>query len=592
MIPQSFINDLLERVDPVEVVGKRVQLKQVGSRHTGLCPFHEEKTPSFHVYPDGYHCFGCGAHGTALGFLMDLDGLTFPEAVEALADIVGVEVPRQRANTPRMEPALHDALEAAAERFRAWLGDGAEGGAARAYLKERGLTTTIIEGYGIGLAPSGWERLKNALGSFGENRLVAAGLLIRNEDSGRTYDRFRERIVFPIRNPRGRVVGFGGRVFGAGAATGQPKYLNSPDTDAFHKGRELYGLYEARQANRRLQSVTVVEGYMDVVALAQHGITNAVATLGTAIGKAHFDALFGHRIDEVVCCFDGDDAGRAAAWKAVDAAFPALSAGRQLKFVFLPDGEDPDTFVRRHGAEGFRERTLAAAPVADYFLDSVQSGLELSGPHGRALLCDLAVPHIARLPQGELRSQLVRDLARLGQTETTLLERRLRTDRPIDDSRALAPASAPRPAPARQSKREEFLLRCLVKQPQVVNCLPASARAGFRQAAEKSAVLAKVVGFIDDAPDADTGTLLGRFVGDDDYAQLANIARQPLLVEGEALTAGFAEAAGLYAAEHERLARAALVRQVKASESKEDLQRLRHAYAAPVEPRANAPATT
>ena len=572
MIPQSFINGLLERVAPVEVVSKRVQLKQVGNRHTGLCPFHDEKTPSFHVYPDGYHCFGCGAHGTSLGFLMEIDGLNFPEAVEALADIAGVEVPREQTNSRRTDPALHDALEAAAQRFCDWLSDATEGSAARAYLDERGLTPATIERFRIGLAPTGWERLKIDLKAFGENQLVSAGLLIRN-DRGRTYDRFRERIVFPIRNARGRVVGFGGRVFGASAASDQPKYLNSPDTDAFHKGRELYGLFEARQANRRLASVVVVEGYMDVVALAQHGITNAVATLGTAIGQAHFDRLFGHHIGEVVCCFDGDDAGRAAAWKAVDVAFPALSAGRRLKFVFLPDGEDPDTTVQRHGAEHFRRRIQDATPVADYFFDHLQAGLDLAGPNGRALLCDLAVPHIARLPDGALRALLVRDLARLAQMEAAVIERRLR------GADQVVPERQSRPAPTQRSKLDDYLLHCLIQQPQLVDAIAATEGERFRQATAATGLLGEVVDFISGQQDADTATLLGRFIGDDGYDQLASLAQQPTLLVGDALAAEFAEAVRRYNVAYQRQARAALLQNVQQSDSLDDLRRLSRARA-------------
>ena len=575
MIPQSFINGLLEQVDPAEVIGKRVELRQVGGRRKGLCPFHEEKTPSFHVYPDGYHCFGCGAHGTALGFLMEMDGLSFPEAVEALAEIAGVEVPRQRGPARSTDPALHDALEAAAGRFRDWLGDDAEGAAARAYLKKRGLANSVIDRYGIGLAPTGWERLKAALKQFGENRLVGAGLLIRN-DSGRTYDRFRERIVFPIRNARGRVVGFGGRVFGSGSQSDQPKYLNSPDTETFHKGRELYGLYEARQANRRLESVIVVEGYMDVVALAQHGVSNAVATLGTAIGQAHFDKLFGHHIGEVVCCFDGDDAGRAAAWKAVDRAFPALSEGRRLKFVFLPEGEDPDTTVRQHGAAYFQARIRDAVPVADYFFQHLQTGLDLAGANGRALLCDLALPHIARLPGGSLRSLLVRDLARLARTAPAAIEGQLASaDAGAGEPQRSAPPAKRRQAPT--SRREEYLLRCLVHCPQVLGSLPAEEFAKFRQAMALTRALDDVVKFIDEEPSADTATLLGRFIGDDAYEQLTGLASQPPPLDGASLATEFAEAVRLYNQTHERKVRAALLERVQQSESKEDLRRLHRA---------------
>ena len=275
LIPQSFINDLIARVDIVDVIGARVQLRKSGSNHKGLCPFHNEKTPSFNVNQDRqfYHCFGCEAHGTAIGFLMEYDGLTFPEAIEALASSVGVEVPREQGREPPRDTSLYEVLEAAGAEFRRWLRSKKDAEAAVAYLKSRGLTGEIARDFGIGLAPAGWDGIKKALASFGEQKLIAAGLVVRNE-KGHTYDRFRERIVFPIRDTRGRVIGFGGRVYGEG----EPKYINSPETDVFRKGRELYGLYEARRAQRRLQNVLVVEGYMDVVALAQHGVVNSVAT--------------------------------------------------------------------------------------------------------------------------------------------------------------------------------------------------------------------------------------------------------------------------------------------------------------------------
>ena len=469
MIPQSFINNLIERIDIADVVASRVQLRNAGSNQMGLCPFHDEKTPSFHVYPDGhYHCFGCGAHGTTLGFLMEMDGLTFPQAVEALAAIAGVEVPRDPNAAPRPDNSALEALDAAARRFHDWLVDESEGRAARDYLRDRGLGASVVERFGVGLAPDTWHRLKTALASYGEDKLVAAGLLAKNE-RGHTYDRFRARIVFPIRGTHGRVIGFGGRVFNESSTNGNgPKYLNSPDSETFHKGRELYGLFEARQANRRLDSVVVVEGYMDVVALAEHGVTNAVATLGTAIGSAHFEKLFRHRVEVVVCCFDGDEAGRAAAWKAVDAAFPTLSEGRQLKFVFLPEGEDPDSLVRSRGTAHFEALTRDAVPVADYFLERMRRGLDLTRVDARALLCDTALPSIARLPDGALRTLLLRDVARLARTEPVTLERRLREER-------VAPA-APATARGRRTKLGGRLLQLLIKRPQLLRELDSATR--------------------------------------------------------------------------------------------------------------------
>jgi len=519
-IPQSFINDLIDRVDIVDVIGARVDLKRAGANHKGLCPFHNEKTPSFSVNRDKqfYHCFGCEAHGTAIGFLMEYDGLTFPEAVESLAAMVGVEVPRERGGGPQRDnTALYEVLEAADARFRGWLRSREDAAAAVAYLKGRDVTGEVARDFGIGLAPEGWDRLKEALSAFGEERLIAAGLLIRNE-RGRVYDRFRERIVFPIRDTRGRVIGFGGRVYG----DGEPKYLNSPETDVFHKGRELYGLYEARKTNRRLESVVVVEGYMDVVALAQHGITNAVATLGTAIGQAHFESLYRH-VNLVVCCFDGDDAGRNAAWKAVDAAFPVLSGTRQLKFVFLPEGEDPDTVVRSGGREHFQGLVDRAQPVVDYFLNHLEEGLDLDQADGRRLLSELARQHVGRLPNGALRQVVVDRLA--ARTGIEVAE----FDRGAGDVPHYVepPPVSDRPSRMPLSTSGERLLQEIVKDPELIAVLDSETQAAL---AKDNSLLADVATYLMEEPHADTGTLLARYVGHDAHDRLAALAERPLLV--------------------------------------------------------------
>ncbi|MFM1892488.1 MAG: hypothetical protein RLZ44_1565, partial [Pseudomonadota bacterium] len=354
-IPQRFIDDLIARVDIVDVINQRVPLKKAGHEYKACCPFHDEKTPSFTVSPTKqfYHCFGCGAHGTAIGFLMDYDRLSYPEAIEALADDLGLEVPHEAGveRGPDLSP-LYEILEQAA-RFYAWqLRRHPDSARAVEYLRQRGVSGEIAADFRIGFAPPGWDNLLRELG--GDARAVdslrGAGLISEPED-GKRYDRLRDRIVFPILDARGRVVGFGGRVLGAG----EPKYLNSPETPVFHKGRELYGLYQAKQAVKQLERLLVVEGYMDVVALAQFGIRYAVATLGTATTAEHLEKLF-RSVPEVVFCFDGDRAGRDAAWKALETALPLLREGRQARFLFLPEGEDPDTLVRREGAAAFAAR--------------------------------------------------------------------------------------------------------------------------------------------------------------------------------------------------------------------------------------------
>lgn len=541
LIPQSFVNSLIERVDIVEVVGSRVQLKKAGANHTGLCPFHDEKTPSFHVYPDGhYHCFGCGAHGTTIGFLMDVDALTFPEAVEALADMLGLEVPREGGDVRRVDPGIYEVLNAASTQFKAWLRNHDGAPAAVAYLKERGLSGEVARDFNVGFAPPGWDGLKTALSSFGEERLVAAGLLAKS-DAGRTYDRFRQRIVFPIRDARGRVIGFGGRIFGPDTE-GQPKYLNSPETDVFHKGQEVYGLFEARRAHNRLDTVIVVEGYMDVVALAQYGIHNAVATLGTAIGEAHFARLY-KVVDRVVCCFDGDDAGREAAWKAVNAAFPTLSAGRRLDFVFLPEGEDPDTVVREQGADAFNALVADACSVGRYFLERLQAGLDLGTVDDRATLAELALPLVGQLPDGELRAVLLRELARLTHTDLAHLEHRTAGAGERVARAAVAPTQT-------ESKLATTLLRLLVRRPRALAGLDDSERQQLLDAAEGT--LREVLGFLAEQPEADTTMLLGRFVGDPVHPQLAALCAGEDVLPGEASDGDCRDCARRYMRERSR----------------------------------------
>lgn len=584
MIPQSFINSLVERVDIADVVGGRVQLKKAGGNQMGLCPFHDEKTPSFHVYADGhYHCFGCGAHGTTLGFLMEMDGLTFPEAVESLAAFAGVEVPREqsarRADGREKTAPLYDVLAAADEQFRGWLRRHAEGPAAAAYLKGRGVSGEIVRQFGIGLAPSGWDAIQSALAKFGQEKLQAAGLATTNEQ-GRSYDRFRARIAFPIRDTRGRVVGFGGRTYpgsgakGEGPRENEPKYLNSPETPVFRKGEEVYGLFEARRATRRLDHLLVVEGYMDVVALAGHGIGEAVATLGTAVGEAHFRRLFRH-VDRVICCFDGDDAGRGAAWKAVDAAFPALERGRELRFVFLPEGEDPDSLVRSRGAAHFRSLIEDAVPVGEYFWEHAKAGLDLAHSDQQALLCDFALPHIALLPNGTLRDLLLRDLAALANADSGALASRLSTathEHPPtvgDNTDATRDTAAPRPEPKTQA-----LLHRLVLHPSLFADLSSEQREPLIAA---EGLLGEVARFLARQPNADTAVLRGHFYGDE---RLATFFARPLTLESpDEVAAEFGDCLRRYLHAQRGREQHAMAVEARRSGSLDDLKRLHDAMA-------------
>jgi DNA primase len=406
-IPQDFIDDLIERVDIADVIGLRVKLKKAGREYKAPCPFHSEKTPSFTVSSQKgfYHCFGCGAHGTAIGFLMEFDRLEFPDAVEELAQIAGVAVPRDDQVEKRAPLApVHDVLQKAAGFYRQAL---KENSTAVEYLKSRGLDGETVQAFGIGFAPGSWDFL---LRRFGEGDqihglLKSAGLIVQR-DNGGYYDRFRDRIMFPIRDSRGRVIGFGGRIIG----DGEPKYLNSPETPAFHKGHELYGLYEARQAQRKLDRILVVEGYMDVASLACQGIKNSVGTLGTATTPEHLRRLF--RVTaEIVFCFDGDRAGRAAAWRALQTSLPEMRDGRQVRFMFLPDGEDPDSLVRNEGKEGMDRRLGTTVTLSDYLLQELETQTDMDSMDGRARLAELARPLLEQLPDGIFRELLADRLA-------------------------------------------------------------------------------------------------------------------------------------------------------------------------------------
>lgn len=520
-IPQAFINSLIERADIVSVIGTRVELKRAGKSLKGLCPFHDEKTPSFNVNPDKqlYYCFGCGAGGTALTFLREYERLDFVESVEALAAIVGVEVPRERGREVPRDTGLYDILADADRTYQGWLRRHPTAHRATDYLKARGLSGAVARDFGIGFAPEGWEGLKSALSNLGMERLIDAGLLVRSE-KGRIYDRFRDRIMFPIHDTRGRVVGFGGRVLG----DEQPKYLNSPETDVFHKGQELYGLFEARRASRNLDSAIVVEGYMDVVGLAQHGVGGAVATLGTAIGESHFRKLYRHTHD-VVCCFDGDAAGRQAAWKAVLAAFPALSDGRQLRFILLPEGEDPDSIVAGQGKERFDQRVREAVPVAEYYFGELERGLDMAHMGDRARLCDLALPDIATLPDGMFRRMMVQRLARTAEIDdATQLEARM--------GQAGVPRAAARRGAATRPDESDVmsdlmrkLLRMLVQQPACARELDDHLKLAVIAAAQGT-LLHRLLDFLGREPDSDTATVLARFLGDPGYEGLTALAEE------------------------------------------------------------------
>jgi len=451
-IPQSFIQELLSRVDVVEVVGKYVQLKKGGANFMGLCPFHGEKSPSFSVSPTKqfFHCFGCGKNGNAIGFLMEHAGMSFIEAVKDLAQQTGMQVPEEQqspeeraraAAQKAKQDSLSDVLEKAGESYREHLKTSPK---AIDYLKGRGLSGQIAKRFGLGYAPEGWRSLASVFPKYDDPLLAESGLVIVNEEDDKRYDRFRDRIMFPIRNIKGECIGFGGRVIGSGT----PKYLNSPETPVFHKGRELYGLYEAREALHSAGYVLVTEGYMDVVALAQLGFANAVATLGTACTPDHVQKLF-RFTDAVVFSFDGDGAGRRAARKALDGALPYATDVRSIKFLFLPAEHDPDSYVREFGQEAFAEQVKQATPLSRFLIDAASTDCDLQTAEGRARLSSQARPLWQLLPEGALKQQLLLELAQLIQLETAGLER-LWGQQAASDQR-FAPGNRNHPAPAQST---------------------------------------------------------------------------------------------------------------------------------------------
>ena len=562
LIPQSFINDLIDRVDIVDVIDSRVTLKKAGKNYQARCPFHDEKTPSFSVSPDKqfYHCFGCGVSGTALTFLMEYERLEFVDAVEALARIAGVTVPREGSSkTAPDHRKLYDALSTADMWFRRNLKASAE---AVAYLKDRGVTGMIARDFGIGFAPDEWQALSEALADkHSADSLLKAGLLTEN-DKGRRYDRFRGRIMFPIRDTRGRVIGFGGRVMDGDSG---PKYLNSPETPVFHKGRELYGLFEARKALRRIDKLLVVEGYMDVVALAQAGIANAVASLGTATTTDHFHKLYRYS-EEVVCCFDGDSAGRQAAWRALENALSTLTQGRQLKFMFLPDGEDPDSLVRKEGRERFEARIVAAAPAIEYLFSRLSEGLDLNQLDGQARLASLAMPYLRQVPEGILKQ---------------LMERRLQaltgfagdSTGPAQAGSASVPkATDKRPQPA-LSALQRKLLRYLLAAPEHISTVPASVIDAVAERADHD-VFCEIVKYVAKNPDADQSDILGRWAGQPIHAELRNLIEQPLGMASEALGVELREGLARFVDLTKREEQRALLAKLQSDPSPENLREL------------------
>ncbi len=528
MIPESFIQELLHRVDVVEVVERYVKLKRAGSNYSACCPFHSEKTPSFTVSPakQFYHCFGCGAHGTAIGFLMEYAGLGFVEAVKDLAQTVGMQVPEAQHDAAHADERagddLHAVLLTAARHYRTQLKEAPQ---AIAYLKQRGLSGEIAKKFGIGYAPDAWQGLAAAFPDYGAKTLVAAGLVKQNEDAKR-YDVFRDRIMFPIVDARGHVIGFGGRVLDKNA-TG-PKYLNSPETAVFEKGRELYGLYQARRAIREAGRVIVVEGYMDVVALAQHGVDYAVATLGTATTPVHVQKLL-RQADEVIFCFDGDNAGRKAAWRALENSLTQLQDGKRIGFLFLPQGEDPDTYVRQHGKAGFETLLASATPLSRYFIEEMCARADPGTAEGRAALVHAAKPLLKQMAPMTFRVQLVKEVAEAARLSTAEVEALCGIPPTVANKPLPTPvrAATARPLPPGVAQR---LLRLLVSHP----AFAAALGAPRRQLLDIDETLLPVAALVDHVTERGISTTAGLFesLKDSPYSGQYEAAAADGLAEG------------------------------------------------------------
>ncbi len=509
MIPKNFIQDLLNRLDIVDVIERYVPLKKAGANYVACCPFHNEKSPSFTVSPSKqfYHCFGCGAHGTAIGFVMEHSGMGFVDAVEELAKSIGVTVPRE-ASQPgqtlhKAAPDLYELMQTATRYYREQLKKSPR---AIAYLKGRGLSGEIAARFGIGYAPDAWQNLEAAVPDYQDKSLVETGLVIVNEEGGKRYDRFRDRIMFPIVNQRGQIIGFGGRVLDKG----EPKYLNSPETPLFEKGRELYGLFQAQKAIRNEGLALVVEGYMDVVALAQLGVEYAVATLGTATTPYHIQKLL-RMTDRVVFCFDGDAAGRKAAWRALENALPHLQDGKQLRFLFLPPEHDPDTYIREHGKEAF-ERLLGeeALPLSGYLLRELSARVDLKTQEGRSALLEEARPLLTAITAPSTALLLRKEVAALAGVTQAELEA-LFAVKPIASGPSVGAA---RPAPQRAARREmsgmRVFLCCLLAKPELARELPVEWPSDSDDAAAVAA-LAEYLRGQEDAPS--TAAIIQQFQG-------------------------------------------------------------------------------
>jgi len=531
-IPREFIDELLARLDVVEVIDRRVPLKKAGKDFKACCPFHNEKTPSFTVSrpKQFYHCFGCGVSGTAITFLMEFEHLSFPEAIEELAGEAGLEVPDTGPARSGDNPTLPllEILGEASRYYKDQLRSHSDASTTIAYLKQRGLTGEIAAQFDLGYAPTGWDNLSSTAGNEEKLDLMVKAGLISKRESGGHYDRFRARVIFPIHDNKGRVIAFGGRLLDEG----EPKYLNSPETPVFHKGSELYNLHRARSAIAQQQMSIVVEGYMDVLALAQHGIDHCVATLGTATTATHLQRLF-RLAPSIVFCFDGDRAGRDAAGRALEIALPLLESGRQVSFLFLPEGEDPDSVVRDQGADTFRTLIESATPLPDLLFDTLLNQTDLTRMDGKARLATLARPLLSRIPEGPLRELMQQRLSDLtGVTPSGL------------GGLPTTPATVPHKRASARSKRLSPLataISVLVQRPQLAAGLDLPTMVVDTQDDPGVQLLTKVHGLARENPQLTTASLIERFRGDEQQPTLEKLASRNHLVDDDGLEVFLAE---------------------------------------------------
>ncbi|MDE0972292.1 MAG: DNA primase [Arenicellales bacterium] len=531
-IPREFIDELLARLDVVEVINRRVPLKKAGKDFKACCPFHNEKTPSFTVSrpKQFYHCFGCGVSGTAITFLMEFEHLSFPEAVEELAGEAGLEVPDTGPARSGDNPTLPllEILGEASRYYKDQLRSHTDASTTIAYLKQRGLTGEIAAQFDLGYAPTGWDNLSSTAGNEEKLDLMVKAGLISKRESGGHYDRFRARVIFPIHDSKGRVIAFGGRLLDEG----EPKYLNSPETPLFHKGSELYNLHRARSAIAQQQMSIVVEGYMDVLALAQHGIDHCVATLGTATTATHLQRLF-RLAPSIVFCFDGDRAGRDAAGRALEIALPLLESGRQVSFLFLPDGEDPDSVIRDQGADTFRTLIDSATPLPDLLFDTLLNQTDLTRMDGKARLATLARPLISRVPEGPLRELMQQRLSDLTGVAPSGL-----------GGLATTPPTVPHKRASARSKRLSPLataISVLVQRPQLATGLDLPTAVVDTQDDPGVQLLTKVHGLARENPQLTTASLIERFRGDEQQPTLEKLASRNHLVDDDGLEIFLAE---------------------------------------------------